>query len=204
MNPHFIFNALNSVNHYISQNDERAANKYLSDFSKLMRSVMETSKHDLITLSDELEILRLYLQLEHSRFKEKFEYSFTLDDKIDTSEFKLPPMIIQPFLENAIWHGLRYVDGKGWLRIHFADGREGLTVTITDNGIGRTKSLELKTRNQKMQSSTGMENIENRIRIMNELFKTSIQTKVSDAMQGAANPGTKVSLFIPKNINHHA
>jgi two-component system LytT family sensor kinase len=204
MNPHFIFNALNSVNHYVSQNDERAANKYLSDFSKLMRSVMDTSKHDLIVLSEELEILRLYLQLEHSRFKEKFEYSFTIDDDIDVSEFKVPPMIIQPYIENAIWHGLRYIDGKGLLNIYFSKNTNGLLVTITDNGIGRKKSLEIKTRNQKMQQSTGMENIANRIRIMNELFKTEIRAEVSDAFPKADNPGTKVNLFIPKTINEHA
>ena len=204
MNPHFIFNALNSVNHYISQNDERAANKYLSDFSKLMRSVMETSKHDLITLAEEIEILRLYLQLEHSRFKQNFDYEFGVDDTIDSSEFELPPMIIQPFIENAIWHGLRYKEGKGVLRVKMEENREGLLITITDNGIGRKKSAEIKTKNQKLQNSTGMQNIENRIRIMNELFGTSITAAVADAFPNDPDPGTQVKLSIPKNINAHA
>ena len=204
MNPHFIFNALNSVNHYISQNDERAANKYLSDFSKLMRSVMETSKHDVIALNEELEILKLYLQLEHARFKKNFDYSFTVDEKIDVSEFELPPMIIQPFIENAIWHGLRYIDEKGFLSIDFKQNHEGLVVSIIDNGIGRKKSLEIKTKNQKMQNSTGMQNIENRIRIMNELFKTNIRAEISDAFEGTENSGTKITLLIPKKIYKHA
>lgn len=204
MNPHFIFNALNSVNHYISQNDERAANKYLSDFSRLMRSVMETSKFDLILLTEELEILKLYLQLEHARFKDSFDYTFVVDDQIDPSEFELPPMIIQPFIENAVWHGLRYTEGKGHLDIRISQNDQGLMVSIVDNGIGRKKSLEIKTRNQKLQNSTGMQNIENRIRIMNELFKTTIKATVSDAFEDQENTGTRVNLFIPKKINKHA
>lgn len=204
MNPHFIFNALNSVNQYISQNDERAANKYLSDFSKLMRAVMETSKHDLIALSEELDILKLYLQLEHSRFKDKFDYTFQMDDSIDAADFDLPPMIIQPFIENAVWHGLRYVDEKGVLMIDVKKIQEDLLIVVSDNGIGRKKSLELKTKNQKLQNSTGMQNIENRINIMNELFKTKIKVTIGDAHPGAKNAGTRVEIFIPKKINDHA
>lgn len=204
MNPHFIFNALNSVNHYISQNDERSANKYLSDFSKLMRSVMETSKHDLILLSEELEILKLYLQLEHARFKEKFDYTLTIDPGLDPADFELPPMIIQPFIENAVWHGLRYLDGKGLLEIEIGKNEKALLVTITDNGIGRKKSLEIKTKNQKLQNSTGMQNIDNRIKIMNELFDTHISAEVLDAFPGQENKGTRVNLTIPKKINQHA
>jgi hypothetical protein len=204
MNPHFIFNALNSVNQYISQNDERAANKYLSDFSKLMRAVMETSKHDLISLSEELDILKLYLQLEHSRFKDKFDYILHIAEDIDTSEFDLPPMLIQPFIENAVWHGLRYVDEKGVLTIAVKKVQEGLLVTVSDNGIGRKQSLELKTRNQKLQHSTGMQNIESRILIMNELFKTNIKVAIADAHPGDKNAGTHVEIFIPKKINNYA
>jgi hypothetical protein len=204
MNPHFIFNALNSVNQYISQNDERAANKYLSDFSKLMRAVMETSKHDLIALSEELDILKLYLQLEHSRFKDKFDYTFNMDETIDASEFSLPPMIIQPFIENAVWHGLRYVDEKGALTIDIKKVQENLLIAVSDNGIGRGKSLELKTKNQKLQHSTGMQNIESRITIMNDLFKTNIKVTIDDAHPGAKNAGTRVEIFIPKKINDHA
>lgn len=204
MNPHFIFNALNSVNHYISQNDERAANKYLSDFSKLMRAVMETSKHDLISLAKELDILKIYLQLEHSRFPDKFNYTFKVEETIDPTEFKLPPMLVQPFIENAVWHGLRYMDEKGILTITIGEQAEDLIITVKDNGIGRKKSGELKTKNQKLQNSTGMQNIENRIEIMNELYKTKIHVEISDAYPEAINIGTLVKIFIPKNINHHA
>lgn len=204
MNPHFIFNALNSVNHYISQNDELAANKYLSDFSRLMRLVMETTRHDLISLSDELEILNLYLQLEHARFRDHFDYSFEVDKELDAQDFELPPMLIQPFIENAVWHGLRYLEGKGMLHIRISSQADGLKVSIADNGIGRKRSLEIKTRNQKLQHSTGMQNIEHRIRVMNELFRTNIRAEVSDATDSATNPGTRVLLYIPKHLHRHA
>lgn len=198
MNPHFIFNALNSVNHYISQNDERKANRYLSDFSKLMRMVMDSSKHSLVPVNEELDMLRLYLQLEHARFSDKFEYTFNVSDAVIDSEFELPPMLIQPYIENAIWHGLRYLDHKGQLNLRFEEKNQELLVTISDNGIGRNKSLELKTLNQKKQLSIGMQNIENRIGIMNDLFKTNIRVVVTDAYPGETNCGTKVTLFIPQ------
>ena len=197
MNPHFIFNALNSVNHYISQNDERKANRYLSDFSKLMRMVMDSSKHSLVPISEELEMLKLYLQLEHTRFNDKFDYTFTITDSVTDSDFELPPMLIQPYIENAIWHGLRYLDYKGELILLFEELNHELVVTICDNGIGRNKSLELKTLNQKKQLSIGMQNIENRIVIMNDLFKTNIRVEVTDAHPNEVNCGTKVKLFIP-------
>jgi tetratricopeptide (TPR) repeat protein len=198
MNPHFIFNALNSVNHYISQNDERKANRYLSDFSKLMRMVMDSSKHSQVPVNEELDMLRLYLQLEHARFSDKFEYTFNVSDAISDSDFELPPMLIQPYIENAIWHGLRYLDHKGRLRLVFEEKNHELVVTVLDNGIGRDKSRELKTLNQKKQVSIGMQNIENRIGIMNDLFNTNIRVEVTDAYPGETNCGTKVTLFIPQ------
>lgn len=204
MNPHFIFNALNSVNHYISQNDERAANKYLSDFSKLMRAVMETSKHDFIPLNEEIELLKLYVHLEHARFNDHFNYTFQVDEALDTFDFEIPPMIIQPFIENAVWHGLRYTDSVGLLQIDFRKTTNGVCVSITDNGIGRQKSQELKTKHQKQQHSTGMQNIDNRIRILNELFNINIQVSISDADEQAAQKGTKVVLTIPKQTIQHA
>lgn len=198
MNPHFIFNALNSVNHYISQNDERKANRYLSDFSKLMRMVMDSSKHSLVPLTEELEMLRLYLQLEHTRFNDKFDYTFEISESLADSDFELPPMLIQPYLENAVWHGLRYLDDKGKLGLLFETAGNELLVTITDNGIGREKSKELKTHNQKKQASIGMQNIENRIVIMNDLFGTNIRVEISDAYPGNIHCGTKVKLYIPQ------
>lgn len=199
MNPHFIFNALNSVNAFISKNDERSANKYLADFSKLMRMVMENSQHDFVPLSQEISILELYLSLEHFRFKEKFEYTFSVDEAIDTDAFEIPPMLIQPYIENAVWHGLRYKEAKGQLTVKIKKGLEsGLSITIQDNGIGRKKSAELKTINQKSTHSTGIKNTANRITLINELYHKNIQLHISDLESSHENSGTQVILHLPK------
>jgi len=197
MNPHFIFNALNSVNNYIAKSDERSANRYLSDFSTLMRAVLENSEEDFIPLSRELELLELYLKLEHSRFPEKFDYEIKVDSHIDIEAFKIPPMLLQPYIENAIWHGLRYKKEKGFLTVGLIlDAEETCTITITDNGIGRKQSAILKTQNQKKQQSKGMGNIKKRIAILNNMYKDKLDVTVSDLnMDGT---GTKVVLNLKK------
>ena len=138
MNPHFIFNALNSVNNFIAKNDERSANRFLSEFSALMRTVLENSEEDFIPFAKELELLRLYVKLEHSRFPEKFDYEITVDNSVRVEDFSIPPMLIQPYVENAIWHGLRYKEEKGFLKIEVSQFNEkSMVITITDDGIGR-------------------------------------------------------------------
>lgn len=199
MNPHFIFNSLNSVNEYISQNDERKANRYLSDFSKLMRQVMDDSKHTMIPLNEEIDMLRLYLQLEHTRFSEKFDYTLTVDENLDPTDCTIPPMIVQPYLENAIWHGLRYKDTKGQLKVHFSQSGNQVIVGVEDNGIGIAKSRELKTQNQKKQSSMGMKNIETRIQLLNEVYKAAISIQVIEAFPDSQNPGTAVRVVVPQD-----
>ena len=197
MNPHFIFNALNSVNSFIAKNDERTANKYLTDFSTLMRTVLEHSEKDFIPLSREIELIQLYLTLEHARFKEKFDYHFDLAENIDLDHFEIPPMLIQPYIENAVWHGLRYKKGKGQLTItiHQKDANN-LVITIADNGIGRTKSKALKTKNQLKQTSKGMGNISSRIAILNEMYAGKISVQVNDLQEDGG--GTVVILEIKK------
>ncbi len=196
MNPHFIFNSLNSVNHYIMQNDERAANKYLSDFSKLMRAVMENSQEDFVSLNKEIEILTLYLKLEHQRFADKFDYELVIDSNIETEQFMIPPMLVQPYIENAIWHGLRYKPIKGWLSVQMKEVGDLLKITIEDNGIGSKKSQELKTKNQKENTSTGMRNTKERVAVMNELYHTQMQVNVIDL----AHEGTRIEISIARRI----
>ncbi len=196
MNPHFIYNSLNSVNNHISRKDEKAANKFLADFSRLMRAVMENSKHDFVPLSSEIEILKLYLFLEHSRFNDKFDYTFEIDPDIDTDAYQIPPMLVQPFIENAIWHGLRYRDTKGILTVSIIKKTEMIEVIITDNGIGRKKSQELKTKNQKEHQSTGLLNIRNRIDLINELFHIKLEVNIEDQDQ-TDQSGTIVKIRIP-------
>lgn len=198
MNPHFIFNALNSVNEYISQNDERAANRYLSSFSKLMRQVMDDSKHPFIPLTEEISMLRLYLELEHARFKDQFEYTFIVDQELENSDYELPPMMVQPFIENSIWHGLRYRSGKGALEVNFKKVGENIEITISDNGIGMTKSKELKTQHQKKQNSLGMKNIHTRLALMNEIYNAGMTVEISETFAGAENPGATVKIRIPQ------
>ncbi len=195
MNPHFIFNSLNSVNSFISKNDDRSANKYLSQFSRLMRMVLENSKHDFVSLESEIEILKLYLELEHLRFQDKFDYDFIIGENIKKDEIEIPPMLIQPFIENAVWHGLRYLEEKGKLLVSVEKQEGELLWTIEDNGIGREKSAELKTKNQQIGNSTGMKNIDERLRILNKMNKTNMQVQVIDLDNGAT--GTRVEVSIP-------
>ncbi len=197
MNPHFIFNSLNSVNSFIAKNDERSANKYLSEFSRLMRAVLENSKHDFVTLAGEVEILRLYLGLEHFRFQDKFEYEFNVDSEIDMDQIQIPPMLVQPFIENAVWHGLRYKENKGFLKVDIVKSGKVLKVTIADNGIGREKSRELKTVNQMKQESTGMRNIQSRIDIINEVHGSKYKVNIKDLENDGFAAGTLVELEIP-------
>lgn len=197
MNPHFIFNALNSVNNYIAKNDERSANSYLSDFSTLMRAVLENSEEDFIPLSKELELLDLYLKLEHSRFPDKFEYSMEIGEHIDIEAYQIPPMLLQPYIENAIWHGLRYKEEKGRLEVRLRQkDAETIEITIEDDGIGREKSASLKTVNQKKQKSKGMGNIKKRIAILNDMYKDKISVQVSDLEENGN--GTRVVLTLKK------
>ena len=196
MNPHFIFNALNSVNNFIAKNDEKAANKFLADFSRLMRKVLDHSQKDFISFDEEIELNELYLRLEHFRFRDKFDYSFKNDLAEKGLDLEVPPMLIQPFIENAVWHGLRYKEGKGQLDVRISAENGIHTVTIQDNGIGRSKSQALKTVNQKIYKSTGLENIERRVALINQLYQKNYAIEVTDLDPGAEETGTLVKIRI--------
>lgn len=199
MNPHFIFNALNSVNTFIATSDERTANRYLTDFSLLMRAVLENSEQDFIALEKEIELLKLYVQLEHFRFQDKFEYTIEIDPQIAIDDYIIPPMLLQPYVENAVWHGLRYKTEKGLLSIRFDKKTEdSIEIIISDDGIGRKKSKELKTLNQKKQKSSGMGNIKRRIEILNTMYKDKVDVTVSDLND--THEGTQVALILKKDI----
>jgi len=199
MNPHFIFNALNSVNSFISSNDERTANRYLTDFSFLMRAVLENSEEDFIPLEKEIELLERYTKLEHFRFKDKFDYSIIVDKNININDFKIPPMLLQPYIENAVWHGLRYKKDKGKLDISIAQKKKDeIVISIVDNGIGRDKSKALKTDNQQKQNSKGMNNIKKRVAILNEMYKDKVDVSI-DNYQSEGDIGTKVVVTLKKD-----
>jgi len=194
MNPHFIFNALNSVNQFIAQQDERTANKFLSEFSQLMRLVLENSQQDFIPLQKEQEILSLYLKLEHYRFRDKFDYEIKVDPDVNADSIEVPPMLIQPYIENAVWHGLRYKEMKGNLLLHIQKVNGDIVAEITDDGIGRKKSAALKTEHQKKHNSTGLKNIAERLAIINKVYRSNYRVLVEDA---TADAGTRVRVYLP-------
>ena len=199
MNPHFIFNALNSVNSFISSNDERTANKYLSDFSHLMRAVLENSEEDFIPLQKEIELLDLYTKLEHFRFQDKFDYAITVDEDVVVGEYQIPPMLLQPYIENAVWHGLRYKIEKGHLQITVAKkSANEITITVADDGIGRMRSKGLKTENQLKQKSKGMGNIKKRVAILNDMYKDKVDVFIDDN-SAEDDCGTKVVVTLKKD-----
>lgn len=181
MNPHFIFNSLNSVNQFIAQNNELEANRYLSSYSKLMRNVMENSNKDFISLSKEIEQMKEYLDLEYMRFHDKFDYKIEVDETLDTDTILIPNMLIQPQLENAIWHGLRYKEGNsGLLILSIKANGNTLYILIDDNGIGLTKSQDLKTKHQKEHHSRGLTNTQERINLLNSLYNQNISISINE------------------------
>lgn len=200
MNPHFIFNSLNSINGFIAQHDDRTANKYLADFSKLMRTVLDHSQYDFVSLETEIAVLELYVKLEHFRFGDKFDYDITIDPVLNRELTEIPPMLVQPYIENAIWHGLRYKPEKGHLSINIAQRGDRLFVGIEDDGIGRRKSAELKTKNQKTHQSTGLKNTAQRVDIINELYQANLSVQISDIWPTQAHTGTRVELLMPLRI----
>nr|WP_283950685.1 histidine kinase [Chryseobacterium sp. pc1-10] len=197
MNPHFIFNSLNSVNHFISTNNELEANQYLTKFSKLMRGVMENSAEDFIPFQQELDLLQNYLALEKTRFSDKFDYEIDVDESLNMQNLKVPGMLVQPFLENAVWHGLRYRSDKGFLKLSFEKEDQHLKITIEDNGIGIEESKKQKTHHQKTREGRGMKNTLERIKLLNDLYRQDIQCKVTDKKD---EPGVLVQISY-KNIN---
>ena len=184
MNPHFIFNSLNSVNQFIATNNELEANQYLTKFSKLMRGVMENSTEDFIPFPQELDLLQNYLALEKTRFIDKFDFEIIVDDNLNQQNLLIPGMLIQPFLENAIWHGLRYRSEKGFLKLNFSKENESLKITIEDNGIGIKESKKQKTHHQKNREGRGMKNTFERIKLLNDLYKKNIICSVNDSENG--------------------
>lgn len=203
MNPHFIFNSLNSINQFIANNNELEANQYLTKFSTLMRRVMENSKDDFVLFSKEVELLQIYLELEKSRFPDKFDFELKMDDALYAEEqLYIPGMLIQPHLENAIWHGLRYSEDKGFLKLHFSKKGNTINITIEDNGIGISKSKKIKSSNQQKQSGRGISNTLERIKILNELYHQDIICLVEDKIAPDQGVIVRISVPILKSIQH--
>lgn len=196
MNPHFIFNSLNGINQFIANNNELEANRYLSRYSLLMRRVLENSAEDYILLSKETEMLQLYLELEKSRFPDKFDYLIDVDEALLAEEnLQIPGMMIQPHVENAIWHGLRYSEDKGMLQVSIKKLAHSIEITIDDNGIGITESEKAKTVHQKEHSGRGIKNMMERIKLLNGLYRRHITCNIRN--KPCPDKGVTVQINIP-------
>jgi len=201
MNPHFIFNAINSIQNFILENDQDGAQKHLSRFSKLIRMVLENSSYENIPMSDEIKMLELYLEFETIRFSSRFQFKIIVDETIDKDNIFISPLLIQPYVENAIWHGLMHLTGRqGEVIIHFELQNNQLKCSIDDNGIGREQSLKLK--KDSLHKSMGLSITAERLEIINALFKSKMSVKFTDKINadGAAS-GTRVELIMPVITN---
>jgi ligand-binding sensor domain-containing protein len=202
MNPHFIFNSLNSINYFISISDKLRANQYVADFSRLMRAILNNTAHEYIELEKEIASLEDYCKLEHLRFGDKFDYSIEVDKRINILAYEIAPSMIQPFMENAIWHGVRYLEGrKGFVRITFMLPEDHFIICkVEDDGIGRKSSAERKTEEQKKRKSRGISIIEERLEIFNTMNKTKLEIQFRDLYPDKADTGTEVIIQIPVKL----
>jgi LytS/YehU family sensor histidine kinase len=180
MNPHFIFNSLNSIKCMILQNEQQKASRYLSKFANMIRTTLDQSKQAFTTLNENMEHLGHYLAMEKLRIGDSFTYRITADDDIDKEDTLVPTMMIQPLAENAIWHGLIPKQGKKKLWIHFSRLGETISCTVEDNGIGIKRSEQLKRVNRPLHKSVGLSNLRNRIKLMNEKYNTDFTLKIID------------------------
>ncbi len=207
MNPHFIFNCLSSINRFILKNEIESASDYLTKFSRLIRMVLNNSKKELITLDDELEMLRLYLEMERMRFKYSFNYNISFKNEIDPENIFIPPLLLQPFAENAIWHGLLNREDQGHLTVLLNKENNILSCIIEDNGVGRAKAAELKSKSAERNKSLGLQITKQRLALLNKDSNETTFFKVEDLYddKGFAN-GTRVILKIKlfENLEEHS
>jgi len=197
MNPHFIFNCLNSINRFILKNETEAASDYLTKFSRLIRMVLINSKNKLITLEDELEMLRLYLDMERFRFKNAFDYNIGFVNSIDINNIFIPPLLLQPFAENAIWHGLMNKEEHGHLEILFRLEENRLICSITDNGIGRKAAENIKSKSAEKQKSMGLRITKERLALLGASQEGDASFEFEDLADKNGNAaGTRVILKI--------
>lgn len=202
MNPHFVFNALLAIQGFMYMNKPKEAGRYLTAFAKLIRHTLYGSTDEYIPLDREIEALQYYIELQRLRFNEKFEFIIDIDDELMPESMQIPPLLIQPFLENAIEHGLQHKEEQGKLKLGIAMQNDYLMVEVEDNGIGREKALELQKMKGKLHKSMGLEIIRKRIESLNKIVIRKIRMEIIDLhdSNGAAS-GTLVKICIPyKNI----
>ncbi|MEX0290833.1 MAG: tetratricopeptide repeat protein [Flavobacteriaceae bacterium] len=199
INPHFIFNCMNSINQMIKKKHNENASKYLTKFSKLIRSVLENAEDTEVALKDELVTLKSYVELEALRFKEDIKFVIEVQEDIDQENTYLPAMVLQPFVENAIWHGIRHKKevAKGKITIAIREDQDLLICLIEDNGVGRQRALEFQQKSVLKKKSLGLKITEDRLRLLSREIKKRL-IKITDLTDAAGKAiGTKVEVSIP-------
>ncbi|MBI5915915.1 MAG: histidine kinase [Bacteroidetes bacterium] len=202
MNPHFLFNSLNAIKFYVLKRSKEKAADYLTDFARLIRLVLHNSSQQLITLEQELEALELYIRIERLRFDEQFDFEIKTEPEVDAENFLIPPLLLQPYVENAIWHGLMHKkDGKGRLLVGIEQENGALRCVIEDNGIGREKAREVKSKSAQRSKSMGMSITRNRMNISQLLTNMHFDVQIEDLVDPQGNAaGTKVVISIRSNV----
>jgi len=201
MNPHFVFNALNSIKRMILDGDDDKASRYLSKFALMIRMTLNHSNHAFVTLSENLEYLKTYLGMEQLRFSDSFTWVVDVAENIDAEEINIPSLMIQPLVENAIWHGLLQSEKEKKLSVVFTKHEETITCIIEDNGIGILQSEKMKEANKTNHRSVGLDNLRNRIKIINEKYGANCKLAITDVSEVQNNgSGTRATLEF-KNIN---
>ena len=197
MNPHFIFNALGSIQSYLLQNKPGEAGLYLSQFARLIRQNLSAINATMINLEDEIERLKNYMDLERLRMEDKFEYTMEFEEGVEEEELMIHSMIIQPFVENAVWHGMSTLEDKGTIRILFTMHHpKALKITIEDNGIGIKQSRAYASESEN-QSHMGINMIRKRLEIIGKKMNVETSVEFSEAFPGSPNPGNRVVMVVP-------
>ena len=200
LNPHFMFNSLNSIQTLILKEDSDKSQSYLSRFARLLRMLLENAEKPFVPLQNELDFLQLYLSLESLRVPD-LQYSISTDPLLNTGQTLIPNMILQPYVENAIWHGLSYKDGDKQLQIRINRDNGTVKYEIEDNGVGRSKAGELKSLFRKQHESKGMALLEKRFKLLNEEYRSEIQAEVTDVIMNNKVAGTLVTIKIPVKLS---
>ncbi|MCB0479967.1 MAG: histidine kinase [Flavobacteriales bacterium] len=197
MNPHFIFNTLSSIQHFVATNNTEEALRYLSKFAKLMRVILDNSKRKEIPVKDEVMAISLYLELEKLRFKNKFDFEVLVSDNLDQSYDHIPSMLVQPYIENAILHGIMNKRGKGHIRLEFHRENGHLICLVEDNGIGREAARVINESKPNKHKSQGMLITKDRLDIINKVNESNLSVEITDLNPDEAETGTKVKIYIP-------
>ena len=198
MNPHFIFNSLNSINRFILENNKPDSSRYLTKFSRLIRMILQNSQSSFISLKSEMESLELYLDMEAMRFDNHFTYKIMVSPELNTSRLKLPPLIIQPYVENAVWHGLMHKEEKGELEIEVVQEANSLLIKITDNGIGREQAARIASKSATKHKSMGLLITADRIAMIQSDNGNESAVIINDLVHADGSAaGTEVQIKIP-------